>query len=55
VFLKNEQTLRALKPVVSDVIYDKKSYTDLQIVDVSDDCSPVQGEIRTHDSVAAIL
>jgi hypothetical protein len=43
VFLKNEPNLRPLKPVVSSVIYDKKSHSDLQIVDVSDDCSPVQG------------
>ena len=32
-----------LAPVVSNVIQDKKAHSDLQIVDYSDDSSPVTG------------
>ena len=32
-----------LKPVISQVIRDKKAYCDLAIVDISDTWSPVQG------------
>ena len=35
--------LFALDPVVSDVIYDAKAYKELTIVNVSDNCAPVEG------------
>lgn len=44
VFLKTQECgLVPLAPVVSNVIQDKKAHSDLQIVDYSDDSSPVQG------------
>ena len=44
VFLKtSERGLVPLVPVVSNVIRDKKSHSDLQIIDYSDDTSPVEG------------
>jgi len=43
VFLKTDDGLFPLAPVVSNVIRDKKSHSDLQIVDYSDDSCPVQG------------
>ena len=35
--------LFALDPAVSDVIYDAKAYKELTIVNVSDNCAPVEG------------
>lgn len=32
-----------LQPVVSNVIKDRKSHSDLQIIEYSDDTSPVEG------------
>jgi len=44
VFLKTQECgLVPLAPVVSNIIQDKKAHSDLQIVDYSDDSSPVQG------------
>lgn len=43
VFLKDQPKLRPLAPVVSNVIYDKKSHSELQIIEISDDTSPVEG------------
>ena len=42
-FLKTPQGLYPLAPVVSNVIRDKKSCNDLQIVDISENSSPVEG------------
>jgi hypothetical protein len=45
VFLKlGDGKLFPLEPVVSSLIKDKKAHIDLQIVNHSDDCSPVQGK-----------
>ena len=46
-FLKDQPKLRPLSPVVSSVIYDKKSHSDLQILEISDDSSPVEGNNRS--------
>ena len=43
VFLKQNKMLVPLEPVVSDVVKDRKTYSDIQIVDLSDDSSPVEG------------
>jgi len=43
VFLKANGTLIPLPPVVSKVIKDRKAYSDVQIVDYSDDTSPLEG------------
>ena len=43
VFLKTDEGLFPLAPVVSNIIRDKKSHSDLQILDYSDDTSPVEG------------
>ena len=43
VFLKTDEGLFPLAPVVSNIIRDKKSHSDLQILEYSDDCSPVDG------------
>jgi hypothetical protein len=44
VFLKTQECgLVPLAPVVSNIIQDKKAHSDLQIVDYSDDSSPVTG------------
>ena len=43
-FLKTQECgLVPLAPVVSNIIQDKKAHSDLQIVDYSDDSSPVHG------------
>lgn len=43
VFLKHPNHLQPLQPIVSHVIRDKKHYSGMQIVDISDDSSPVKG------------
>eukprot|EP00096_Caligus_rogercresseyi_P014482 TRINITY_DN6999_c0_g1_i2.p1 TRINITY_DN6999_c0_g1~~TRINITY_DN6999_c0_g1_i2.p1 ORF type:complete len:382 (+),score=129.89 TRINITY_DN6999_c0_g1_i2:650-1795(+) len=42
-FLKSEDTLTPLAPVVSNVVVDRKVHTDLHIYDQSDDWSSVDG------------
>ena len=43
VFLKQNRTLIPITPIVSDVVKDRKTYSDIQIVDESDNTSPVEG------------
>lgn len=43
VFLKTDKGLVPLEPVVSNIIKDRKAHTDLQIIEYSDDHSPVEG------------
>ena len=45
-FLKPPECgLIPLTPIVSNVIQDKKAHSDLQIIDYSDDSSPVTGNV----------
>ena len=49
VFLKTQECgLVPLAPVVSNIIQDKKAHSDLQIVDYSDDSSPVHGMCQSQ-------
>ena len=50
VFLKTQECgLVPLAPVVSNIIQDKKAHSDLQIVDYSDDSSPVHGMCQSKN------
>ena len=52
VFLKpKEGGLVPLLPVVSSLIKDKRAHPDLNIVDMSDDTSPVEGKINRYLSL----
>ena len=52
-FLKTQECgLVPLAPVVSNVIHDKKAHSDLQIVDYSDDSSPVQGQSQNFPTLS---
>ena len=54
VFLKpRDGNLVPLLPVVSSLIKDKRAHPDLNIVDISDDSSPVEGMYR--QSIHSIL
>ena len=49
-FLKTQECgLVPLAPVVSNIIQDKKAHSDLQVVDYSDDSSPVQGMCQSKN------
>ena len=49
-FLKTQECgLVPLAPVVSNIIQDKKAHSDLQIVDYSDDSSPVHGMCQSKN------
>jgi len=43
VFLRQPNGLTPVDPVVSDVIYDAKAHKDLNIVNYSDNCAPIEG------------
>ena len=43
VFLRQPNGLLPVDPVVSNVIYDAKAHKDLNIVNYSDNCAPIEG------------
>ena len=44
-----------LAPVVSKVIQDKKAHSELQIIDYSDDSSPVEGMYNMYNKKPVVL